>query len=85
MTTHDECSQDLLFLTIFGLGEMFHCVRSVISSEDFILFRMKKGLSFPSYGHFIVPEVYSSFFVVIIYFSQLYSDFSPCLFILLDL
>ena len=42
VTTCDDCSQDLLFLTIFGSGELFHCVRSDIFSEDPLLFRTKR-------------------------------------------
>ena len=35
VTACDDCSQDLLFLTIFGPGELLHCVRSDISRWDY--------------------------------------------------
>ena len=40
--THDNCSWDLLFLTIFGPRELLHCIRSVNSSEEPLLIRTKR-------------------------------------------
>ena len=41
VTAHDNCSRDILFLTIFGSGELLHYVRSIFSSEDLLLFHTK--------------------------------------------
>ena len=48
VTVHDDCSQDILFLTIFGPKELFHCVQSIISSEDTLSFHMKRFLFSPA-------------------------------------
>ena len=42
VTACNEYSHDLLFLTIFRSRELLHCVWSDISSEEPLLFRMKR-------------------------------------------
>ena len=62
VTARDDCSQDLLFLTIFWDGRTAPLCSKCHFKWGFPFVLYEKVSVFPSYGHFIVPKVYNSFF-----------------------
>ena len=77
VTAHDNCSRDILFLTIFGSGELLHYVRSIFSSEDLLLFHTKLfpfslAMVILQIRRYTVPFLQSSF-ISLIYLFQFQS------------